>query len=223
MKKNKELEDGENEYIKKEEDRSVFREFLSWIYTIGLALFISLFIIGNIGSMTIVSGISMEPSFYHQDRVILNRVKYRFNDIEVGDVVVLNTQKEKNGIFYNMYDEFDGMIKNIAYKLKFVDEIEKDNLIKRVVAKEGDVVDLKDGKLYVNGEEETRQTFQGETYEIYNYIFYPLTVGKGEYFVLGDNRENSLDSRALGPIKEGQIKGKVTYRVLPGSRRGKIK
>lgn len=217
MSKNKNLED-----VEKESETSIMREFFSWIYTVGLALFIALFIIGNVGSMTIVSGISMEPSFYDQDRVILNRVSYRFKEIEVGDVVVLNTHKAKNGLFYNMFDEFDGMVKNIAYKLKFTEEIDKDNLIKRVVAKEGDVVEVIDGQLYVNNEPETRLTKQGETYEIYNYITYPMTIGKGEYFVLGDNREHSLDSRALGPIKEEQIKGKVSYRLLPSSRRGKI-
>lgn len=202
--------------------QSIGKNIFEWVYTILIALIISFFVIGNIGSFTVVSGISMEPSFYNKDKVVLNRITYRFNDIEIDDVVVLNTEKDKNGIIYNMFDEFSAMIDNVKFKLNLREELNKDNLIKRVVAKPGDTVEIIDGKLFVNGKVETRETFKGETYEIYDLVEYPLVLKEDEYFVLGDNRENSLDSRAIGPIKKIQIKGKVPYRIYPKETRGKI-
>lgn len=201
---------------------TVIKEIISWIGTIGVSFIIALFIIGNIGSMRIVSGASMEPSFYDRDKVVLDRVGYKLKDIETGDVVVLNPQREKSGIIYNMYDEFGSLIKNINFKFNLSDEADQDNMIKRVVAIEGDIVDFIDGELYVNDQRETRVTKQGETFEIFDYVKYPLEIGENQYFVLGDNRENSLDSRVLGIIDEFEIKGRVIYRFLPLDRRGKI-
>lgn len=79
--------------------------------------------------------------------------------------------------------------------------------IKRVVALGGDQVDLRDGILYVNGIAETSEYIRGNTYPEDGSFSYPYTVPEGDVFVLGDNREASIDSRFFGAINESQIRG----------------
>lgn len=82
--------------------------------------------------------------------------------------------------------------------------------IKRIVAEPGETVELsEEGKLLVNGKEQALETVQGETRALSEEITYPYTVPEGSYFVLGDNRENSKDSRSFGAVKQGQIAGRV--------------
>lgn len=199
----------------------LYKEVIDWIVAIFIALIISLFIVGNIGSLTRVKGISMQPTFYEDDNVILSRISYKFKTPKKGDIIVLSMEKRKEGLLYNMIDEGKNIVSNISFKLGFTDELDKENLIKRVVAVEGDTIDMKDGKLYINNKEELETSVKGSTYSLDDSMF-PLTLGKNQVFVLGDNRENSLDSRILGPIDLIQIKGKVVYRVFPLKRRGRI-
>ena len=89
--------------------------------------------------------------------------------------------------------------------------------VKRIVATEGDTVDIHDGNLYVNDE------FMGEEYAIgstepqNSSVRYPFTVEEDDYFVLGDNREVSLDSRTLGAIKKSQIQGRLFLVIGKGA------
>ena len=82
-------------------------------------------------------------------------------------------------------------------------------IIKRVVAVAGDTVDIRDGKLFVNGEEEQGDYWQGETLPQDESVEYPLTLREGQFFALGDNREVSVDSRTIGPVSESQSRGKI--------------
>lgn len=79
--------------------------------------------------------------------------------------------------------------------------------VKRVVALGGDVVDLRDGTLYVNDIPETGDYILGETYAEEGAFAYPYTVAEGDAFVLGDNREESIDSRFFGAVNLQQVKG----------------
>ncbi len=82
--------------------------------------------------------------------------------------------------------------------------------IKRVVAEPGDVVELsEEGELLVNGEKDTTRTAVGKTEATSEDVTYPYTVPAGSYFVLGDNRENSKDSRSFGAVPTGDITGRV--------------
>ena len=84
-----------------------------------------------------------------------------------------------------------------------------DYYIKRVIALEGDVVDLRDGDVYVNGEKLEDDWAHGKTEAESGAIIYPYTVYEGNVFLLGDNREVSLDSRTFGEVSLHQIKGKI--------------
>jgi signal peptidase I len=84
-----------------------------------------------------------------------------------------------------------------------------DNYVKRVVAVEGDVVDVRDGILYVNDVPESGSYVKGITEPEEGIVRYPYTVEEGKYFLVGDNREESLDSRSFGALLESQIKGRL--------------
>lgn len=88
-----------------------------------------------------------------------------------------------------------------------------DFYIKRVVAVAGDTVDIRDGKLYVNGVEENESHVLGKTLPESEMFTYPITVPDGHFFALGDNREDSVDSRRHGAINLQQITGAILFRM----------
>jgi len=92
--------------------------------------------------------------------------------------------------------------------IKMVDGTE---YIKRVIGTPGDTIDIKDGKVYINGEAEDGDYINGETEPDTTVaeVSYPLTLGENEYFVLGDNRADSVDSRTFGTIVGLQFRGHV--------------
>ena len=85
--------------------------------------------------------------------------------------------------------------------------------VKRIIAVPGDTVNIQNGNVYVNGEKVVTEDALGKTEAKSDEITYPLTVGDKEYFVLGDNREVSRDSREIGTVKESDIKGKITWYI----------
>lgn len=196
-----------------------FKEFAGWVSTIFITVLVALFITSNIVSTTQIKEQSMEPSFKENDKLIIYKLGYNFKGPNKGDVIILNKNPTNKGIFINMINEGKDIIENIKYR--FTGVIEKKNLIKRVVAIPGDKVNIKDGLVYINGEVESGYEFQGQTYASSDLV-YPIEVPNDSVFVLGDNRENSLDSRGLGLIDYSQIKGKALLRFWPMDRIGKI-
>ena len=85
--------------------------------------------------------------------------------------------------------------------------------VKRVVAVGGDVVDLRDGVVYINGVAEDSGYVKGPTLPEEGAFHYPLTVDPGSVFIMGDNRMGSIDSRFLGPVAERQVSGALRLRV----------
>ena len=199
--------------------KSFFRKLVEWIVTLLIALIISMFVISNIITLTQIKEQSMEPTFIENDRVIVYKFGLMFNKVEKGDIVILNREIEEKGIIRNMFNEGKDIFDNIGSR--FTGEINKNNLIKRVIATGGDIINIQDGNLYVNSKLQEEDYIKGST-PSKNSIDYPLEVPEGSVFVLGDNREHSLDSRDFGFIDHEQIKGKVVYRILPFSRFGKV-
>lgn len=103
---------------------------------------------------------------------------------------------------------------NVEYKLGDVVAIKRpegEDYVKRIIAVPGDTVNLQNGSVYVNGEKVEIEGTLGRTEEKSDEVTFPLTVGDKEYFVLGDNREISKDSREIGTIKADDIKGKIVW------------
>jgi len=149
-----------------------------------IVLVIVLFLIFRfVLGISAVSGVSMKDTFQSGDIIFYTRVN---PTISVGDIISAEVHTDEAGSTY---------------------------YIKRVVAKEGDVVDLRDGVLYVNDEPEKGDYIRGKTYAEDCAFTYPYTVPEGSYFIVGDNREESVDSRAFGAVGKRQIKGVIHVRL----------
>lgn len=85
--------------------------------------------------------------------------------------------------------------------------------VKRIIAMEGDTIDIRNGKVYVNGEMITEPYVSGETNPDGGIVRYPYTLLEGQVFVIGDNRDGSTDSRNFGGVGIRQIKGKIWFRA----------
>jgi len=203
-------------YYKK---KSLISIFIEMIVTIIIALFISVFFVSNVLTITQIKEQSMEATFVEDDRVIVNKTAYLIGSPFREDVVILDKVNNEKGIIINMINESKSIIANIKYR--FTGNIEKNRLLKRVIALEGDIIDIREGYVYLNGKKLEEDYVNNHTYPRYG-LSYPVEVPQGKVFVLGDNREYSLDSRDFGFIDLEQIKGKVVFRVFPFSKFGKI-
>lgn len=127
-------------------------------------------------------------------------------------------------------DSMKNTLKNgdilLLYKLSSINRFdiivldeEKDNekIIKRVIGMPGETVAIKKGKIYINDKVIDDEYAYGETSD-YNKV----TLRDNEYFILGDNRLISKDSRYFGPIKENEIKGKIVFRLFPFTKIGMV-
>ncbi|MDE5888550.1 MAG: signal peptidase I, partial [Bacilli bacterium] len=96
-------------------------------------------------------------------------------------------------------------------------DIKTEDIIKRVIAMPGETISCENGIIYVNDRRQDEEYSKGITSD-----FDKVTLGEDEYFVLGDNRENSLDSRRFGAFKEEQIKGTAKLVLFPFNKFGNI-
>lgn len=125
----------------------------------------------------------------------------------------------------SMYPTLEGneiMILNKLGKIQryniVVVKDEKEDLIKRVIGLPNETIEIVEGNIYINGKKIQENYGKGETSD------YPKTKLKSnEYFVLGDNRENSKDSRSIGPVKKKQINGNTSFIIFPFTRFGNTK
>lgn len=139
----------------------------------------------------IVDGDSMTPNYHNGEYLLVDEISYRFQQPQRGDVVVFHPP-DTPSVFY----------------------------IKRIIGLPGDTVELKNGKITISNAQTPEGYFLSES----EYLsgdsaalaeFSKGTLKENEYYVLGDNRNNSRDSRRIGPITNEHIKGKVILRVFP--------
>jgi signal peptidase I len=167
-------------------------ELIEYLQAFAIAIVLAAFIITYVAQSFVVEGSSMEPSLYNRERLLVNKLVYRFRKPEYGDVVVFRYPANP-----------------------------KRRFIKRVIGVPGDVVEIRDGHVILNGvvldEDYTRDFTYG--------YFGPKTVPEGRYFVLGDNRNNSDDSRYpdVGFVPMENIVGKASFRWWPPGRMSLIR
>ncbi len=161
-------------------------EFFETLVVFG-AIFAALYLF--VAQFHKVSGSSMIPTFHNGDYLITEKISYKFRNPQRGEVIVLKNPRD-----------------------------ESQDLIKRIIAVPGDTIQISYNFVYINGK------FLEEYYLPPGTITGPgafltqnslIKVGDNQYFVFGDNREHSSDSRAWGPITKEEIVGRAFFRYFP--------
>ena len=168
-------------------ESSIVQEVKEWVKSIAIAGILALIINTFLFSVVVVDGPSMEPTLHNSERLIMNKIVYRFKEPGYGDIVVFHAN-------------------------------EKDDYIKRIIGLPGDKVEFKDNKLYINDEHVVEEYLPGAQTKDFGYSIVP----KGQVFVVGDNRNNSSDSRMFGPISIDEIVGRVNILIWPLNRIGMV-
>lgn len=196
-----------------EEPKYTLKEFagdvLDILECVAAAVFIVVLTFTYLVCVARVDGSSMVPTLENGDRLAVSRISSNYDN---GDILIINNWTghpiDENGTIYSV----TGFEKRI---------------VKRLIAQAGQTVDIdfQNGIVYVDGEALDEPYINAPTHEQCDRaLIYPLTVPEGYVFVLGDNRNESSDSRSsfVGLVEEKDILGKVLIRILPFGKFGKI-
>jgi signal peptidase I len=148
--------------------------------------------------------ISMEPNFHEGQRVLVSKLDSIWSSLVVRTAHA--AESRRNSPFALQRGQVV-----VFFKTPSRDE---DALIKRAIGLPGDTVELRNGAVLINGAPIDEPYINSAETSCANYC-QPFTLGPDEYFLMGDNRANSLDSRSFGPISAGQIVGRVVLRYWP--------
>jgi signal peptidase I len=162
--------------------------------TIGLSAVLAVGIRTYVAEARFIPSGSMEPTLAIDDRLIIDKVAYKFGKPQRGDIVVFSPTAPLEAQNF------------------------KDALIKRVIGTPGDEIEVKEGKVYVNNQ----PLDENYTKEAPNYLFKSGKVPDNQYLVLGDNRNNSYDSHYWGFVPQDKLIGKAVVRFWPMNRLGGI-
>ena len=175
--------------------KNILKELMGWIVYIIIIVALAWGIITFVGQRTQVSGSSMETTLSDGDQLIVDKISYRFRDPNRYDIVVFPYQYEENTYY-----------------------------IKRIIGLPGETVQIVDGYVYIDGQQ-LDEHYGNEVMLDPGIAEEPVTLGDDEYFVLGDNRNNSQDSRAanVGVIHRKDLLGRAWIRIWPLSEFGVIK
>lgn len=171
----------------KEQKKSLPREILSWVLYLGIVFLISTFIVDFIVQRTGVVGSSMASNLQDGDNVLVEKLSYRFGDPQRYDIIVFPAPDDPSAYY-----------------------------IKRIIGLPGETVQISGEDVYINGEK-LNETYATSEMETAGLAAVPMTLGEDEYFVLGDNRAVSKDSRydSVGNIHRDDIVGKAFVIIWP--------
>ena len=175
--------------------KSILKELMGWLLYIIIIVGAAYLIVTFVGQRTQVSGSSMETTLSDGDQLIVDKISYRFRDPKRYDIIVFPYQYEPNTYY-----------------------------IKRIIGLPGETIQIIDGYIYRDGEQ-LDEHYGNELMNDPGIAAEPVTLGEDEYFVLGDNRNNSQDSRAVnvGVIHRKDILGRAWIRIWPLDSMGVIR
>ncbi len=169
----------------------MIRDIVSTFFSLIFMVAFVLFFLTCVGQRVAVDGLSMEDTLHNKDQLIVDCFTYRFmRDPKRFEIVVFRL-KDRPGTFY----------------------------VKRVIGLPGETIQIKESRIYINGEV-IEDPYATQTYFPSGSAVSSITLGPDEYFVMGDNRQNSIDSRyEVGPVNRGQFVGRAIYRIFPFANR----
>lgn len=172
---------------RRDRENKLIRGVAGWIVYIFLVAMITSLILIYVGQRTRVEGSSMETTLHNGDSLFVDKLSYRLKEPDRFDIVVF-PYKYEQGVYY----------------------------IKRIIGMPGETVQIRDGAVYINGNKLEEQ-YGSEPMQEAGIAATPMTLGEDEYFLLGDNRNHSKDSRneMVGPIKRKDLIGKAFVRIWP--------
>lgn len=176
-----------SDWMEEEAEKSPLQEFVGMVVYIGIVLLITFLIITYVGQRTHVSGSSMENTLSHNDNLIVDKITYRFQEPERFDIIVFPFQYQEDTYY-----------------------------IKRIIGMPGETVQIADGNIYIDGEI-LQESYGHEVIRDPGMAAEPIELGEDEYFVMGDNRNESADSRdpSVGAIHREDIIGRAWVRIWP--------
>lgn len=176
-------------------ERGIFRELLGWLLYILIIIGLTYVIITYVGQRTRVSGQSMETTLSDGDNLIVDKLTYHLKDPERFDIIVFPYKYEENTYY-----------------------------IKRIIGMPGETIQIIGGYVYINGQQLTSDIYGTEVMASAGIAAEPITLGADEYFVLGDNRNHSTDSREpnVGVLHREDLLGRAWVRIYPFDKIGVI-
>jgi len=169
------------------------KEALEWIKSLVIVVVVVFLLRMFVFGTVLVKGISMEPTLSHGNFVFINKLVYNIGSPKTGDIIVCSYEKGAG----------------------------EENLVKRIIGVPGDVIDFQMNEhyeyvVYIN-DLPLDEPYIKESIDQIGDMDYPYTIPEGYYFVMGDNRNSSNDSRSklIGPIAKDKIDGKVQIRIYP--------
>ena len=171
--------------------KRIGKEILSFVLYFVIVIAAMLLIIHYVGQRTEVSGSSMENTLSDGDNLIVDKISYRFQDPERYDIIIFPYKYEEDTYY-----------------------------IKRIIGLPGETVQVGGGKVYINGEV-LDEHYGNEEMLNPGIVEEPVTLGEDEYFVLGDNRNHSQDSRdpSVGAVHRKDLLGRAWIRIWPSALR----
>ena len=176
--------------------KNIMKQILSTSIYLLVVLCAAYLIITYVGQRTQVSGSSMETTLSDGDNLLVDKITYRFSEPKRFDIIVFPFQYDTDTYY-----------------------------IKRIIGMPGETVQIDyDGNIYINGSL-LEESYGREVIQNPGRAAEPITLGKDEYFVMGDNRNNSSDSRdpSVGNIHRKDIIGRAWVRIWPFSKFGVLK
>lgn len=206
-------------------ESKIIKNIIEWAFCFIFAIVLAIIIRYYLLAPAMVKQNSMYPILKENQRIVLNRTNRIFNkEYKRGDIVTFEAPSQ--GFLYidvskpiaKYNNNFDSWLEKIKYNIL---EINKDSYIKRIIAIEGDKIEIKNGKVYLN-DEELEETYLPEGTQTYQGNYNCLEVPEDCVFVMGDNRNSSIDSRTFGCIPINKIEGIVFFRYWPLNEFGEI-
>ena len=166
-------------------NKSTIHEILSTLFYCGVAVFLAFVLVFSVGMKISMVGVSMEPALYNGQEVLVNRFIYKITPPKRGDVIAFLPNGNQNSHYY----------------------------LKRIVGLPGESIQIIDGYVYINGERLPEDEY--DKMADYGIAENEIQLGSDEYFVLGDNRNMSEDSRSgnIGAVKKDTIAGKAWFHL----------